>query len=54
MKYMPRDVAFGKLKALSDAAAMMRNEVSQLSRRAPGRDEHAGEVAGSSRGLYAR
>jgi 5-methyltetrahydropteroyltriglutamate--homocysteine methyltransferase len=28
MKYMPRAVAFGKLKAMSDAAAMVRKEVS--------------------------
>jgi 5-methyltetrahydropteroyltriglutamate--homocysteine methyltransferase len=28
MKYMPRHVAFGKLKAMSDAAATVRNEVS--------------------------
>lgn len=28
MKYMPRDVAFGKLKAMSDAAALVRKEVS--------------------------
>jgi 5-methyltetrahydropteroyltriglutamate--homocysteine methyltransferase len=28
MKYLPRDVAFGKLKAMSDAAAILRREVS--------------------------
>jgi 5-methyltetrahydropteroyltriglutamate--homocysteine methyltransferase len=28
MKYMPRHVAFGKLKAMSDAAAMVRKEIS--------------------------
>ena len=28
MKYMPRHVAFGKLKAMSDAAATVRKEVS--------------------------
>ncbi len=28
MKYMPREVAFGKLKAMSDAAAMVRKELS--------------------------
>jgi len=28
MKYMPRDIAFGKLKAMSDAAAMVRREIS--------------------------
>jgi 5-methyltetrahydropteroyltriglutamate--homocysteine methyltransferase len=28
MKYMPRHVAFGKLKAMSDAAAMVRREIS--------------------------
>jgi 5-methyltetrahydropteroyltriglutamate--homocysteine methyltransferase len=28
MKYMPRDVAFGKLKAMSDAAAIVRKEIS--------------------------
>ena len=27
MKYMPRDVAFGKLKAMADAAAMVRSEL---------------------------
>jgi 5-methyltetrahydropteroyltriglutamate--homocysteine methyltransferase len=27
MKYMPRDIAFGKLKAMSDAAAMVRKEI---------------------------
>jgi hypothetical protein len=26
MKYLPRDVAFGKLKALTAAAAMLRRE----------------------------
>jgi hypothetical protein len=29
MKYMPRHTAFGKLKAMSDAAAMVRKEISQ-------------------------
>jgi 5-methyltetrahydropteroyltriglutamate--homocysteine methyltransferase len=28
MKYMPRQIAFGKLKAMSDAAAMVRKEIS--------------------------
>lgn len=28
MKYLPRDVAFGKLKALADGAAIVRNEIS--------------------------
>ena len=28
MKYMPRHVAFGKLKAMCDAAAMVRKELS--------------------------
>ena len=28
MKYMPRHVAFGKLKAMSDGAAMVRKEIS--------------------------
>jgi 5-methyltetrahydropteroyltriglutamate--homocysteine methyltransferase len=28
MKYMPRHVAFGKLQAMSDAAAMVRKEIS--------------------------
>ena len=28
MKYMPRAIAFGKLKAMSDAAAMVRTEIS--------------------------
>jgi 5-methyltetrahydropteroyltriglutamate--homocysteine methyltransferase len=28
MKYLPRDVAFGKLKAMADAAAILRREVS--------------------------
>jgi len=28
MKYMPRHVAFGKLKAMCDAAAMVRKEIS--------------------------
>jgi 5-methyltetrahydropteroyltriglutamate--homocysteine methyltransferase len=28
MKYMPRDVAFGKLKALADGAAIARNRLS--------------------------
>jgi 5-methyltetrahydropteroyltriglutamate--homocysteine methyltransferase len=28
MKYMPREVAFGKLKAMSDAAALVRKELS--------------------------
>jgi 5-methyltetrahydropteroyltriglutamate--homocysteine methyltransferase len=28
MKYMPRHIAFGKLKAMSDAAAMVRREIS--------------------------
>ena len=28
MKYMPRHVAFGKLKAMSEAAAIVRNEIS--------------------------
>jgi 5-methyltetrahydropteroyltriglutamate--homocysteine methyltransferase len=28
MKYMPRHIAFGKLRAMSDAAAMVRNEIS--------------------------
>jgi len=28
MKYMPRDIAFGKLQAMSDAAAMVRKEIS--------------------------
>ena len=28
MKYMPRHIAFGKLKAMSDAAAMVRKEIS--------------------------
>ena len=28
MKYMPRPIAFGKLKAMSDAAAMVRREIS--------------------------
>jgi 5-methyltetrahydropteroyltriglutamate--homocysteine methyltransferase len=28
MKYMPREIAFGKLKAMSDAAAMVRKEIS--------------------------
>ena len=28
MKYLPRDVAFGKLKALADGAAIVRREVS--------------------------
>jgi 5-methyltetrahydropteroyltriglutamate--homocysteine methyltransferase len=27
MKYMPRDIAFGKLKAMSDAAAIVRKEI---------------------------
>jgi 5-methyltetrahydropteroyltriglutamate--homocysteine methyltransferase len=27
MKYLPRDVAFGKLKAMVDAAAILRSEV---------------------------
>jgi 5-methyltetrahydropteroyltriglutamate--homocysteine methyltransferase len=30
MKYMPRDVAFGKLKALCDGAAIVRKEQSGL------------------------
>ena len=29
MKYLPRDVAFGKLKAMSDAAAIVRREIGQ-------------------------
>ena len=28
MKYMPRNIAFGKLKAMCDAAATVRNEIS--------------------------
>ena len=28
MKYLPRDVAFGKLKAMAEAAAILRREVS--------------------------
>ena len=28
MKYMPRATAFGKLKAMSDAAALVRREIS--------------------------
>jgi 5-methyltetrahydropteroyltriglutamate--homocysteine methyltransferase len=28
MKYMPRHIAFGKLKAMCDAAATVRNEIS--------------------------
>jgi 5-methyltetrahydropteroyltriglutamate--homocysteine methyltransferase len=28
MKYMPRHIAFGKLKAMSDAAALVRKEIS--------------------------
>jgi 5-methyltetrahydropteroyltriglutamate--homocysteine methyltransferase len=28
MKYMPRQVAFGKLKAMCDAAAVVRKEIS--------------------------
>ena len=28
MKYLPRDVAFGKLKALADGAAIVRKEIS--------------------------
>jgi 5-methyltetrahydropteroyltriglutamate--homocysteine methyltransferase len=28
MKYLPRDVAFGKLKALADGAAIVRREIS--------------------------
>jgi 5-methyltetrahydropteroyltriglutamate--homocysteine methyltransferase len=28
MKYMPRHIAFGKLKAMCDAAAMVRREIS--------------------------
>jgi 5-methyltetrahydropteroyltriglutamate--homocysteine methyltransferase len=28
MKYMPRHVAFGKLKAMSEAAAIVRKEIS--------------------------
>jgi 5-methyltetrahydropteroyltriglutamate--homocysteine methyltransferase len=28
MKYMPRHIAFGKLKAMCDAAAMVREEIS--------------------------
>jgi 5-methyltetrahydropteroyltriglutamate--homocysteine methyltransferase len=28
MKYMPRHVAFGKLKAMCDAAAAVRKEIS--------------------------
>jgi 5-methyltetrahydropteroyltriglutamate--homocysteine methyltransferase len=28
MKYMPRHIAFGKLKAMSDAAAVVRKEIS--------------------------
>jgi len=28
MKYMPRHIAFGKLKAMSNAAAMVRKEIS--------------------------
>jgi 5-methyltetrahydropteroyltriglutamate--homocysteine methyltransferase len=28
MKYMPRQVAFGKLKAMCDAAALVRKELS--------------------------
>ena len=28
MKYLPRDVAFAKLKALSDGAAIVRKELS--------------------------
>jgi 5-methyltetrahydropteroyltriglutamate--homocysteine methyltransferase len=27
MKYMPRHIAFGKLKAMSDAAAVVRREI---------------------------
>jgi 5-methyltetrahydropteroyltriglutamate--homocysteine methyltransferase len=27
MKYMPRQIAFGKLKAMCDAAAMVRKEI---------------------------
>jgi 5-methyltetrahydropteroyltriglutamate--homocysteine methyltransferase len=27
MKYMPRQVAFGKLKAMADAAAIVRKEI---------------------------
>ncbi|MET0633583.1 MAG: 5-methyltetrahydropteroyltriglutamate--homocysteine methyltransferase, partial [Xanthobacteraceae bacterium] len=27
MKYLPRDVAFGKLKALADGAAIVRREI---------------------------
>ena len=27
MKYLPRDVAFGKLKAMSEGAAIVRNEM---------------------------
>ena len=27
MKYLPREVAFGKLKALSEGAALVRNEL---------------------------
>ena len=35
MKYMPRHVAFGKLKAMSDAAAMVRKEIRDGRDRAP-------------------
>jgi len=28
MKYMPRHIAFGKLKAMCDAAAIVRKEIS--------------------------
>jgi 5-methyltetrahydropteroyltriglutamate--homocysteine methyltransferase len=28
MKYLPRHIAFGKLKAMSDAAAIVRREIS--------------------------
>ena len=28
MKYMPRHIAFGKLKAMCDAAALVRKEIS--------------------------
>jgi hypothetical protein len=33
MKYMSRHTAFGKLKAMSDAAAMVRKEISQAAER---------------------
>jgi len=33
MKYMPRDVAFGKLKALCDGAAIVRKEIGDSDRR---------------------